>query len=43
MSQTGGASSWFNPGTHAEQWLIRAPSNAIGVINAVPFYNRQDA
>ena len=20
---------WFNPGTHAEQWLIRAPSSAI--------------
>jgi hypothetical protein len=33
---------WFNPGTHAEQWLIRAPSSAIGVINAVPFYSRQD-
>jgi hypothetical protein len=34
---------WFNPGTHAEQWLIRAPSNAIGVINAVPFYSRQNS
>jgi hypothetical protein len=34
---------WYNPGTHAEQWLIRAPSNVIGVENAVPFYNRQDA
>jgi hypothetical protein len=33
---------WFNPGTHAEQWLIRAPSSAIGVVNAVPFYTRQD-
>jgi len=33
---------WFNPGTHAEQWLIRAPSNVIGVENAVPFYSRQD-
>jgi TolB protein len=33
---------WFNPGTHAEQWLIRAPSSAIGVINAVPFHSRQD-
>jgi len=33
---------WFNPGTHAEQWLIRAPSNVIGVENAVPFYSRQN-
>jgi|tagenome__1003787_1003787.scaffolds.fasta_scaffold20932988_1 hypothetical protein len=33
---------WFNPGTHAEQWLMRAPSNVIGVENAVPFYSRQD-
>jgi hypothetical protein len=31
---------WYNPGTHAEQWLIRAPSNVIGVVNAVPFYSR---
>ena len=31
---------WYNPGTHAEQWLIRAPSNVIGVENAVPFYSR---
>ena len=34
---------WFNPGTHAEQWLLRSPSNVIGVENAVPFYSRQDA
>jgi hypothetical protein len=34
---------WYNPGTHAEQWLIRAPSNVIGVENAVPFYSRQDS
>jgi hypothetical protein len=33
---------WFNPGTHAEQWLIRAPSSAIGVVNALPFYSRQN-
>jgi hypothetical protein len=33
---------WYNPGTHAEQWLIRAPSNVVGVENAVPFYSRQD-
>jgi hypothetical protein len=33
---------WYNPGTHAEQWLIRAPSHVIGVENAVPFYSRQN-
>jgi len=33
---------WYNPGTHAEQWLIRAPSKVIGVENAVPFYSRQN-
>jgi hypothetical protein len=33
---------WYDPGTHAEKWLIRAPSNVIGVENAVPFYSRQN-
>jgi TolB protein len=33
---------WFNPATHAEQWLIRAPSNVIGAASAIPFYSRQD-
>jgi TolB protein len=33
---------WFNPATHAEQWLIRAPANVIGVASAVPFYSRQN-
>ena len=33
---------WFNPATHAEQWLIRAPGNVVGVASAVPFYSRQD-
>jgi TolB protein len=33
---------WFNPVTHAEQWLIRAPSNVIGVASAIPFYSRQN-
>jgi hypothetical protein len=33
---------WFNPGTHAEQWLIRARANQIGVTVAIPFYSRQD-
>lgn len=29
---------WFNPATHAEQWLLRAPASAAGVI-AVVAYN----
>jgi len=33
---------WFNPATHAEQWLIRAPRNVIGVAAAIPFYSRQN-
>ena len=33
---------WFNPATHAEQWLIRAPANVTGVEIAVPFYSRQN-
>jgi TolB protein len=33
---------WFDPGTGAEQWLIRAPANQIGVTVAIPFYSRQD-
>jgi hypothetical protein len=33
---------WFNPATHAEQWLIRAPGNVIGVAAAIPFYSRQN-
>ena len=33
---------WFNPATHAEQWLIRAPANVTGAAIAVPFYSRED-
>jgi hypothetical protein len=33
---------WFNPGTGAGQWLIRAPANQTGIAAAVPFYSRQD-
>ena len=33
---------WLNPATHAEQWLIRAPANEVGVAAAIPFYSRQD-
>jgi hypothetical protein len=34
---------WYNPGTHAEQWLIRAPASVTGVVDAVPFYSRQNS
>jgi hypothetical protein len=33
---------WYDPGTHAEQWLIRPPAHVIGVTVAVPFYSRQN-
>jgi hypothetical protein len=33
---------WFDPGTRAEQWLVRAPSTARGVAVAVPFYSREN-
>jgi hypothetical protein len=33
---------WFNPRSGAEQWLIRAPANQIGVTVAIPFYSRED-
>jgi TolB protein len=33
---------WFNPATHSEQWLIRAPGNVIGVAMAIPFYSREN-
>jgi hypothetical protein len=33
---------WYDPGTRAEQWLIRPRGNVIGVANAVPFYSRQN-
>ena len=40
---TGGVSLlWYDPGKRAEQWLIRARGNVIGVANAVPFYSRQN-
>jgi hypothetical protein len=32
----------FNPATHAEQWLIRAPAKVTGAAIAIPFYSRQD-
>jgi hypothetical protein len=33
---------WFNPATGAEQWLIQAPTNAVGAAIAVPFYSREN-
>jgi TolB protein len=30
---------WFNPVTHAERWVLRAPAADIGVISAAPFQN----
>ena len=33
---------WFDPGTRAEQWLVRAPANVAGVAIALPFYSRQN-
>jgi hypothetical protein len=33
---------WFNPASHAEQWLIRAPGNVIGASIAIPFYSREN-
>ena len=33
---------WFNPATRAEQWLVRAPGQVIGVAAAIPFYSRQN-
>ena len=32
---------WYDPGTQAEQWLIRPPAHVIGV-TVVPFYSRQN-
>ena len=33
---------WYDPAKRAEQWLIRAPGNVIGVAIAIPFYSRQN-
>ena len=33
---------WFNPATHAEQWLVRAPASATGAAIAIPFYSREN-
>ena len=33
---------WYDPGTRAEQWLIRPPAHTIGVTIAIPFYSREN-
>jgi hypothetical protein len=34
---------WFNPATHAEQWLLRAPAGDAGVIGVMPFNSTENA
>jgi TolB protein len=45
LTECPGTSSllWFNPGTHAEKWLFRAPAGAFGVLAAFPFYSTENA
>ena len=33
---------WYDPGTRAEQWLIRPHGHVVGVTVAIPFYSRQN-
>ncbi len=46
-AQTGcpGSSSllWFNPSTHAEQWLLRAPADDAGVIGVLAYNSTENA
>lgn len=34
---------WFNPATHAEQWLLRTPETQAGVLSVVAYYSRENA
>ena len=34
---------WYNPATNAEQWLLRAPAGAAGVIGVVAYNSTQNA
>jgi hypothetical protein len=34
---------WYDPRTHAEQWLMKAPASQRGVVAVVPYYGRQNA
>jgi hypothetical protein len=46
-AQTGcpGSSSllWFNPATHADQWLLRAPAKDAGVIGVIAYNSTENA
>jgi hypothetical protein len=41
--EPGNSLLWYNPGRHAEQWLLKAPANAYGVLAVVPHYSSEDA
>ena len=34
---------WFNPATHAEQWLLRTPPTEVGVQSVVVYYSQENA
>jgi hypothetical protein len=34
---------WYNPATHAEQWVLRAPAGAAGVIDVVAYDSTENA
>jgi hypothetical protein len=34
---------WYDPRTHAEQWLFRTGSTTSGVVAVVPYYSRENA
>ena len=40
-AQGGGGLLWFNPGTHAEQWLFKPSAHAS--LNVVPFNSLENA
>lgn len=40
---SGNSLLWFNPGTRAEKWLFKTPAKALGVIEVIPFYARENA
>jgi hypothetical protein len=34
---------WYNPATHAEQWVLRAPADGGGVIGVVAYHSTENA
>lgn len=34
---------WYDPHTHAEQWLMKAPGSQRGVVAVAPYYGRENA